>query len=130
VLVAERSQGHGVLLERVKLRDGDLDVDHRLGREAAHRSRPVVLNSESEWPKGGGDAIAFGGKRLRPSIIIRNNLQSQHGPSISLDAAALGRTYLVTNIFASWNPGQGCRKPAVECRRIASCAAATRIRQA
>jgi hypothetical protein len=26
--------------------------------------------------------------------------------------------------------GQGCRKPAVECRRIASCAAATRIRQA
>ena len=89
VLVAECSQWHGVLLERVKLRDGDLDVDYRLGRQAGHRSRPVVLNSEGEWPKGGGDAVTFGGKRQRPSIGIRNNLQWQHGPSISLDASAL-----------------------------------------
>ena len=90
VLVGECSQGHGVLLERVKLRDGNLDVDHRLGREAAHRSRPVVLNSDREWPKDGGDAVAFCSKRLWPRIVIRNNLQSQHGPSISLNPSALG----------------------------------------
>ena len=90
MLVGECSQGHGVLLERVKLGDGNLDVDHRLGREAAHRSRPVVLNSDREWPKDGGDAVAFGSKRLWPRIVIRNNLQSQHGPSISLNPSALG----------------------------------------
>jgi hypothetical protein len=74
VLVAECSEGHGKLLERVKMRDGNLDVDHRLGRKAAHRSRTVVLNSEREWPKGGGDTVAFGSKRLWPRIVIRNNL--------------------------------------------------------
>jgi hypothetical protein len=36
VLVAECSREHGALRERVKLRDRNVDVDHRLGREAAH----------------------------------------------------------------------------------------------
>jgi hypothetical protein len=82
VLVAQSSERQGVRLERVKMRDGHLDVDHRLGREARHRRCPVVFDAEREWSKRSGDPVAFGSKCLGPRIVIRNNLQSDRGPSI------------------------------------------------
>jgi hypothetical protein len=81
VLVAKCAQGHRVLFERLQFRDGNLDVDDGLGRKAGHRSRPVVFNSKGDWPERGGYAVAFGGKRVRPRIDIRHNLESRHGPA-------------------------------------------------
>src|SRR5437588_9305444 len=72
---------HSISVNRIKRRNGDLDINNRLRVEPGHRRRTDVVDPEGDRTKGIPQPDAESRKETRPRRIVRTNFDDlRYGP--------------------------------------------------
>jgi hypothetical protein len=69
-VVAGRFQRGQIRPFVIRIRNAQIDVDHRLGRQPGHGSRTHVVDPERHRPQSPDDPLAFAREQVRPDRAV------------------------------------------------------------
>jgi len=78
VLVSQHHEATTVECHRMEARDGNLDVDDRLGGETGNRRRAMMIDAQGDLGQGGDESVALSLECCRPVGVVGNETVVWH----------------------------------------------------